>query len=862
MNRYICLVIVFVLSGLEMFAANPTKTPYDYTRELMQFADNIRQFNSIYPQEKVYLQFDNTSYYTGETIWFKAFVVNASTLNQAKSKVLYVDLISPDGTLLKQQKLMIADGQADGSFPLMDGSTAQAREKRGVLCYPSGFYEVRAYTSYMQNFSDEAIFSRVFAVYDKPKKDGNYYGDNPTINIKKTEKNELRPQTERLSNINCTFYPEGGHLIMDMPCRVAFKVTDDTGFGVDATGVLETSGLKFSTIHDGMGWFTFTPQDRRNQAKITVDGKSHTFALPQPEQTGCTLTVDPCNGDSIILKVSCAAGLADTCLGMTMTCRGELVKFLTFETDSGPIEKIISMKGIPEGVCRINIFDKNGIIFASRSVYHRNSDSMSPVLSVSPDKNHYEPFEKIRLQLILQDGQANPLRDRFCFSVRDIRGQCNKLADDLRTSMLLSSDLKGFIENPAWYFDSDAPERDQALDLLMLVQGWERYDWMTMTGQKDFCDKHRLEESLTVNGWIMNSSARKTLEGIKVLALLAMQTPDERISKKYTCTTDTSGYFGFNLNQEFYGKATFAIHAKARKKRLIGPDARIVFERSITPSIRAFQPQELIFNNLQQIVTPTDNKTQEPIDDGLPSVINVNKGILLDEVDIMEKRMYIDYFTFAAYDVNKDVEIELDKGDYTTDLIGYLQQKGYHISTTGQNGQIISYINGFQPFFFVHDSKNIYRDPGNLDIEYINSILVFDSPMYVAEILKQDPLLTKAMQFLPSEVLFRRQLLVDIKLKEGSEIPTKEEIYDINKRVTSVDGYSLPYSFYSPEYPDGPVIGDADYRRTLYWNPNVTTDKDGKAQVEFYNNSITTHFNISAAGMTDSGTPYILNQDW
>ena len=139
--------------------------------ELMKFAGNIHQFNSIFPQEKVYLQFDNTSYYTGETIWFKAFVVSASTLERAESKVLYVDLLSPDGVLLKRQKLKIIAGQADGSFPLIDGSTAQARDLRGVLGYPSGFYEIRAYTNFMQNFGSEAIFSRVLAVYDKPKEE-------------------------------------------------------------------------------------------------------------------------------------------------------------------------------------------------------------------------------------------------------------------------------------------------------------------------------------------------------------------------------------------------------------------------------------------------------------------------------------------------------------------------------------------------------------------------------------------------------------------------------------------------------------------------------------------------------------------
>ena len=88
------------------------------------------------------------------------------------------------------------------------------------------------------------------------------------------------------------------------------------------------------------------------------------------------------------------------------------------------------------------------------------------------------------------------------------------------------------------------------------------------------------------------------------------------------------------------------------------------------------------------------------------------------------------------------------------------------------------------------------------------------------------------------------------------------DLFRIDRRLTTVDGYSRPYSFYAPEYPNGPIPGDEDYRRTIYWNPNVVTDSEGKAQVEFYNSSITRHFNVSAAGMTASGNPYILESQF
>ena len=854
----------FALIFLSAFiAVLPCQAQSASVDSLMKFAGNIHQFNSLFPQEKVYIQFDNTSYYTGETIWFKAFVTNASTLGRAQSKILYVDLLSPTGVLLKQEKLKIVAGQADGSFVLMDGSTAQAREKRGVVDYPSGFYEVRAYTSYMLNFSNEILFSRVLAVYDPPKEEGNFYESSPVITIKRTETSDFRPKSEKLRNINASFYPEGGHLIIGKPCRVAFKVIDDTGFGVEATGKVEGKDITFSTVHNGMGYFTFTPQEKRNSVEITVGETSRSFTLPQAEPLGFAMTVDPLDSDSITVKVDGAEGMSGITLGVALTCRGELMDFGTLESGATPSERIIPLHGVPEGVCRIYLFDKNGILYSSRSFYHRSKVIKAPVLEMSADKETYQPFEKITLNFSLND-KGNPFRDRFCLSVRDSRTQNNVYTDDLRTSMLLSSDLKGFIEHPAWYFDSDAPERDQALDLLCLVQGWERYDWDIMTGQKDFSERYRMEESLTLNGWILSSSGRKKLDGVEVNASLVPQ--DKTLTEIYSYTTDTTGYFGFDIGAEFYDKAKFSISANTDKKPLIGTSARIRIDRPASPAIRPYNVGELVFTGVKGTGYKRKGWKEEEEENPYPTVINIETGYLLPDVDIDEDRMYIDYFTFSAYDVTNDVEIELDKGDYTTDLMGYLIDKGYEVIASDTS---IESINGFEPFFYIHDNKKYlyqgpYETPAVIDTKDIKSVIVFDRPMFMMNILQQCPLyqdyLSESIQMLYGEDLINhRLLLVDVQMKEPNEISTREDRFNINKRITTVDGYSRPYSFYSPEYPQGPVFGDVDYRRTLYWNPNVITDENGKAQVEFYNNSITRRFDVEAAGITSAGVPYILD---
>ena len=107
-----------------------------------------------------------------------------------------------------------------------------------------------------------------------------------------------------------------------------------------------------------------------------------------------------------------------------------------------------------------------------------------------------------------------------------------------------------------------------------------------------------------------------------------------------------------------------------------------------------------------------------------------------------------------------------------------------------------------------------------------------------------------------------RYYLVDVQIKNDRELLFNWEKWNLGSRKTTVKGFTKPVQFYSPEYPDGPIEGNIDSRRTLYWNPNVITDEEGRARVEFYNNSFTRKFTINAAGITASGVPYILNQNW
>ena len=860
MKRYTILLFTLALC-LSWHSATGQDTRSDeVSRELMRFSGNIYQFNRIFPQEKVYLEFDNTAYFQGETIWFKAFVTHATTLQRAPSKVLYVDLLAPTGHLLSRLKLKVVAGQCDGAFPLMDVATAQAREKRGITVYPSGFYEIRAYTQNMLDFNQETVFSRVLPVYTTPKHVGEY--DESTVILQ--EKNPLvesirQQDKEPDDKVNLSFYPEGGDLVEGLTCNVAFKATGKDGLPIEGAVVYGNNSDTAYVIHDGMGSFMITPDGREN-IRFISNGKSSRFSLPKPARSGYSMIASAGSDSILTVDIRRTPDMGGQPAGLAVTCRGNLIHFEEIP-DMDAVLLNIDCSNWPIGVCRMTLYDRKGMILSSRSLFHNNDRFRSPVISLETDSLSRQPFSREILSLKLTDPDGNPIRDRFCLSVRDKDDYGNGQTDNLQTNLLLSSDLKGFIHDPAWYLESNDDLHRESLNLLTLVQGWERYEWKYMTGQQEFEEKHRVEDSLTMNGWVLSYSKRKPVSDVDVLASV-VPINDKTQFETFQYHTDSTGYFGFDL-KDFYGQARMTINLMTHKrngKLKYETSTRIRFERSEQPQARSFLKIETDLNSNNSRIYDPDAKPDEE-DDGLPTVFRDDLGIILDDVDITEKRQFIDYDTFTSFDAAKETEMELDMGEYTTDIMGYLLEKGIRFEE-------------YQPYFYIHDAQKVldkkpFDDPMAIDMIDVKSILIYDDGMYPRHFTEFTPLLIDMHRkrldidwFIWVDTCWDRYRLVDIQIKNERELLSYRDIRNLSRRTTTVEGFSETVSFYSPQYPESPVIGDIDARRTIYWNPNVMTDTDGNAKVEFYNNSFSKGYTISGAGITASGTPYVLNQNW
>ncbi len=437
-----------------------------------------------YPQEKVYLHLDNTCYFLGEAIRFKAYLRRTDKDRPSTiSNVLYVDLLNHDGYLMERKIIRMKNGEGHGSFVLRDDSTMY-----------SGFYELRAYTRWQLNwgrfehphsnvsnywfhnkemakdyFRDyEKLYSRVVPVYDKPLSPGDYTRD-------MTLRRMMRyyPANDEKPKLKLSFYPEGGNLVQGVENRVAFEAMTEEGENV--SGKLTVNGQTVATVHRGRGMFTVTPSGSSMDAEFrSEDGRSVKESLPKAEADGVALAVET-DKETTVVRVRANGAKVPAKLALAVRHEGKPTHYHTMPSNQEN-RIVLQNAELPTGVNQVTVYDAEGRVWADRLFFHRTDGLGTPSLQIEGVKDEYTPQEHITFKIKGQEAGA-----KFSLSVRDAYSS-DEIFDNgsILTEMLLSSELRGFVPNPGWYFEKDDEQHHEALDLLMLTQGWRRFNWKEM----------------------------------------------------------------------------------------------------------------------------------------------------------------------------------------------------------------------------------------------------------------------------------------------------------------------------------------------------------------------------------------------
>jgi len=823
------------------------------------------------PQEKVYLQTDKPYYSTGEDLWFKAYLVNASThIQNTKSMFVYVELIDKSDTVMSRVKIR------KDSLGIFSGNIKLLPE------WPAGKYTLRAYTSWMQNAGTDFFFSKIIYIGNriddrilcKPEfgtyKEGkvlvtlnfiNTYGSpvadkevkilrswiqtgkkSNQATIDKTGKIVFEAEIDSAGiskkyidlsikepglkfrdkiyfpdfskDFDVQFFPESGTLLDDELQTIAFKGIGGNGLSVDLEGMIFNQNneeiAEIRSFHKGMGKFVMkTNPGDTYYAVITSKGLTKKFELPKTQVNGVGIRITNGRGRlnySFINKTA----YENKHYSLLIHTRGVVYFLRPLVESEGAIPEIV----LPPGISVASVIDSVGNTYCERLVFVK--PSALPVVKMLANKTTYGRRDPVVLDFNTFSADGKPFKGNFSISVTDTGNVLNdSTSDNILSYLLLSSDLKGYIEDPAAYFTDNSAVTREKLDVLMLTQGWRRFNTADYVKGKYPENNYFMEIGQTISGKVVNLF-QKPAKGNDIIFLSPYK---NRIVLE---NTDSLGRYLIQ-GIEFPDSTTMILKAKSKTKLV---DVEIIPDNDEFPPINTFIPED-------------KNKNAEPpakyfqmikekyYNEGGMLIVNLEEFTVKAEE---KKTNDMTNFYASMADTNIDTEkLEEFPGMGILELLA--MQPGIQV-----NGESVSIRNASGNPLFIIDG--IETDQIQ-DVEYINSFEIENIAIFKGA----------STSFFGSK---GGNGVVAITLKKG--VITKSITPPSLIHVTPL-GYQKPVEFYVPKYDVDSIRKQAkpDLRTTIYWDPKIQSDDNGSFQVKFYTADQPNNYRIILEGISNKG---------
>jgi hypothetical protein len=886
----------------------------------------IGTYNNSMPAEKVFLHFDKPYYSTGDTIWFKGYLMNESIGYSPLSSRLYVEVLNDSSAVIKRFVFPVGLGLTWGSIPL------------DPTYIHDGTYTIRAYTNWMRNFGDDYFFKQSFYVNDqgqntwlvnvRPSIAANDVKlglkftslDDKTsglrdillkvVNGKKVllrntaqtgadgtmDVNFTLPPNTNLKNLNVVaqdkldktrtalipiavnrpqdvdvqFMPESGPFVAGIPSHVGFKAIGENGKGVAIQGTVydnnHTEVATISTARYGIGTFDITPQPNATYtAEITIPGGAKkTVALPIPLKTGSILRVrNAMDKDTMTVSIyNTAEQNSQTKYFLIGMSRGVVCYGASLTFNNNYFSARVAKSLFPTGVAHFILLNPAQQPINERVTFINHDDNLK--IELKTDAQSFATRDSIPVHITVKDDAGKPVVGSFSMAVTDdeqVKSE-NASGDNIMSHLLLSSDLKGYVEDPTYYFQHNE-ESWKALDALLLTQGWVGYDLkkISLPLKQPAYDA---EVEFAVKGTVTNLF-NKPVSNSNVMLL---SKGDQNFFKD--TTTNKEGRFTFD-NFPRIGKSTFVISARNARGKIINGGIS-VDEKNQSP----------VTTGTTMLLDPwnvnTDTTVLNYVKSNKSYHMTLDKaqfgttGRLLRAVDIRDRAAIrnsqnLNGAGTADQTITEDVLVNAGRASLLDVITSKI--KDFHASFHKDSSKAMNleYFIKDKRVHFVFDGIDLdrfYEPFAGLSNEHYEFQKQYLDYISAEDILGIEVIYTQNGRYNAQNLSSDDLMAATSTGPMGSdyaylEITTRAGNGPFIQRATGIYIYKpLPLAeykqFYKPRYPVKDNLRNyVDLRSTVDWEPNIITDKSGAHTSWFYAADKPTHYTIIFEGSDMNG---------
>jgi len=769
--------------------------------------------------EKIYIQTDKPYYSLDDNIWFTGYLVNGIThAKSSKSHVVYIELINDRDSIVGKKRLFTEDISFTGDFKINED-------------WEQGTYLLRAYTNYMRNGDPNYFFQKELSILST----------NTNADLTSLEKIEGPNLIAEKPDLN--FYPEGGHLVENIRSKVAVKIKNDI-YGKIYLSCFVTDNennivAQFSTTDFGMGFFTFVPEANKSYfANVEVNGSEYKYPLPKALPKGYVLNVTNNDGFFLVnVKSNMPTGLFGTYFVAHQ--RGHMIFSRLESEDTDDYSLKLPTTELKDGVVTLTLFDSNSNPVSERLIFV-DVPKDKGTIKISKDKETLGKREKIALKISTKDADGKNLPSQLSMSVRDMgMFPHNNRQENIKTWLLLNSDLRGDIKDPGYFFTKEANYKtDFLLDLVMMTNGWRRFTWQNLLNGQGQDNEFAIEKGITISGTtkllkkpytITSAPTRLTLFGGTLL--------QEPIQK-----SDKNGKFSFGPFV-FFDSVPVMVESRLNDFKSKDPNDRNVeinidqdtyqsppVDRSMVLRNHVLEESKLndFLRKSEYIKQINEEFDKEAEKLATVTVVAKRKEKFEERKEEMDKR------ALHGGSANNRIDVEtrkLDEYGYNSigDLIANMIPGGARMSTLQGETSLPKILLNNMPFSGTLD------DLAAIPLQSISFI----------DVLKP-----------PDALMYTSQTIwvIAVFTKEGySEVDAKRKPGIINY---TAKGFYTAREFYAPDYSKDSNVIKADVRTTLHWEPTIrTTIKEPTKEISFFTSDNSGDYIVEIEGISDSGIP-------